>query len=404
MLTQPQTISDSSDAASSAKTPFLLAGNFIQQLRPALKALWGQRVWLLFLIPFAFACWKPLQNSFRNWGNPDNVLLYQPLVPFAAALLVWQERAYLQSLWQRLQAYPTTDKRRKGSLIPVVLGCLFVLFGHLVYVDSLFGIGLLLILVGTIYYIYGGLMVRTLVGPLALLILMINPPDSLLSITNKFAKTSTAFAVSSVLSLLGKATSVNVIQGSILIPIHTFDAQHKPILLSHPITITDPINGANILLAMLFITFICAWYQRRTPLYTFCFLVMVSVFVLFVHLIRVTLYSLTEMGSPKIANLLLTFNPWFIILILTAMSIYATQSLDLFSLRFRVAAKRREKYGTQKKGLGKRLEQKMMDPLFNASDKGVTALVNQHKKLSKSTSTFFKKLLPGKKRNDRKPW
>lgn len=389
MLIQPQTTSDSPDAVPSANIFLLSAGNLRRQLFLAGETLWSQRVWLLFVIPFAFACWKPMQNSFRNWGNPDNLLLFQPLVPFAAALLIWQKRAYLQALWQRLQAYPVTDKRRKGSLTPLVLGCIIVLFGHLVYVDSFFGIGLMLILVGTIYYIYGSLMVRTLAGPLALFLLMVNPPDSVLSNLNNAAVNGTAFAVSSVFSLVGKTAVAS---------------QQSFRFSGHTVEIGQSLNGINILLAALFISFICARYQRRTPLYTFCFLVMTSVLVIFVHLLRVSIYALTFMGSPQIGRLLLIFSPWFLLLILGAISIYATQSLDLFLLRLRLAAKQREKYGNQKKGLGKRLEQKVLDPLFNASDKGVMNLVNQHRKLSKSTNAFFKKLKPGKKRNNRNPW
>jgi hypothetical protein len=387
--TQPHPISDSSDTVPLDSGGIPLVTRLRQQAGDIGKALWKQRVWLLFVVPFALACWKPMQNSFRNWGNPDNLLIYQSLVPFAVVLLIWQQQLHLQALWTRLQAYPVTDKRRRGNMIPLIIGCLIVLFGHLVYVDSFFGIGLLLILAGTIYYLYGGMILRSIAGPLSLLILMVNPPDSLISQTNKFAINGTAFATSSLLSILGKQSSV--VSGFIRFPGNTVE-------------ITDPLNGANILVAVLFVAFICAWYQRRTPLYTFCLLIATSMLVILIHLIRVGIYSLTTVNSPGIARLAIGLSPWIMILILSAIVIYGCQSLDLYALRLRVAAKKRAKQSMQnpKKGISRRIEKALIDPIFNASDKGVVYISTQNRKVSKKVSAFFKKLLPSsKKRRNR---
>ncbi len=351
--------------------------------------MWKHRIWLLFVVPFALACWKPLQNSYRNWGNPDSLLLFQSLVPFAVALLIWQERQRLQALWIRLKAYPVTDKRRRGNLIALSLGCLIVLIGHLVYVDSFFGIGLLLILAGTIYYIYGGVILRAIAGPLSLLLLMVNPPDSVISKLSSMAISGTAFATSSLLSLLGKQTSVN--QAIISFP-------------NHAVEVTHPLNGANLLAALLFVAFVSAWYQRRTPLYTFSLMVLTALLVVLVHLIRVSLYALTIMGSPAVATLLLKFSPWLLILLLGAVIIYSGQSLDLIYLRMRASAKHREKYGTKRKGLSRLLEEKLLDPMFKAADKKALDLTKKHRALSKSVNAFFKKLIPASKNKRRSRW
>jgi hypothetical protein len=366
-----------------------LYGNLRRQLAAAGADLWKQRVWLLFLVPFAFACWKPLQNSFRNWGNPNNLLLFQSLVPLAVALLIWQGRSYLQALWIKLQTLPEKDKRRRGNMIPLAVGCLIVFFGNLVYVDSFFGIGLLLILVGTIYYIYGGVILRAMAGPLSLLILMVNPPDSLISRISGSAIESTAFATSSFLSLLGRTTSVD--KSLIRFP-------------DRFVEVTDSLGGANILLAVLFIAFVCAWYQRRTPLYTFCFMVLTSVLVVFVHLIRVSIYALTAASSPGVSKLFASFNAWVMVLVLGATIIYAAQSMDLLFLRMKVAAKQREKYGIQKKRPSNRIEKKLINPFFNACDKGVLYLSTQHRKNTKSLNALLKKVMPASKKKNRSRW
>jgi hypothetical protein len=110
------------------------------------------------------------------------------------------------------------------------------------------------------------------------------------------------------------------------------------------------------------------------------------------------------MGSPGVAKLLLTFSPWLLVLLLGASIVYASQSLDLIFLRMRVAAKHREKYGSQKKGLSRRIEQKLLDPLFNAADKGVMQVSKQHRKMSKNATAFFKKMVTTSKNKNKNRW
>ncbi|MBC8104707.1 MAG: exosortase/archaeosortase family protein [Cytophagales bacterium] len=384
MTTQPPALSDPADP-----TAALASSSFTQQMRRAWEFLWGQRVWLLFLIPFALACWKPVQNSFRNWGSPDSILMYQPLVPFAAALLIWAQRRELSTLWRRLQAYPPTDKRRRGNLLLLSAGCLTLLFGHLVYVDSFFALGLLLILAGTIQYLYGSLILRAVAGPLSLLLLMVNPPDSLITRAHDAAARASAAAASGLLSLFGAKTSVE--GGMIRFPDHAAE-------------LTRSLHGANLLAAMVFIAFVFALHQRRPPLYTFCFMCLTGALALAVHLIRVCFYALTLTSAPIVAKLLLTFSPWLLILLLGAVVVYASQSLTVLSLRLEAAAKHRARYGSRKQGLSRRIEKAILDPLFNASDKGVKEIATRHRKASKNVNAFFKKLIPASKRKPRSRW
>lgn len=141
---------------------------------------WLRREWQWLLVGAAFvlACWSPVRLSWNdNWKWGYHPLVFAPLMPLAAALILWSRRADLQTAYRRSRTAPPRFWLR-GNSVPLALGCILLLFASFVQVKGFAFFGLLLIAVGVVYRVYGWAVLRAALPAFVPLALTVPPPDS----------------------------------------------------------------------------------------------------------------------------------------------------------------------------------------------------------------------------------
>jgi len=356
----------------------LKSRDFVSLARRGLAFLWGQRNWLFVLIPFAFACWLPMQYSYRNWGEAGAPLAFQPLVPIGAALLAWQQRERLKTIWRRQQvAEASSSKRKTGkdNMLLLIAGILVLLFGHLVHVDSFFALGLLLLVAGIILYFYGSAILKTLAVPLLLLVLMVNLPDSVLSHSVDAAKHATTVAASAVLVLFG---------------VHATASERLITLGDHALEVTTALSGLNLVLVMVFLAFWYNLFTRRSIIFGAFWIVFSAGITILFHVLRLAVLARTNVSSPEFEQFLAGINLWFLVATLSVILLYIAQAFQLLMLRFAVLEQQRSRQKAGSTLTGK--VDKALDPVFRASGKGVEHIASRQRVVSKGIDRIFVKL------------
>jgi hypothetical protein len=114
----------------------------------------------------------PLRWCWETWGTLRYSFGFQPYVPLAVGVVLWARREEIHRFWRTRVAskFSPEHPRRRGNLIPLVIGCLLLVIAHLVQVKGV-GVGAMIVVTyGIAYRMYGPMMLRgPLFWPLALI-------------------------------------------------------------------------------------------------------------------------------------------------------------------------------------------------------------------------------------------
>lgn len=180
-------------------------GGDIQPDRPsfwtrAVAFLGREWRWVLILAAYLVAWCLPLGWSWDKWGNPRDPMMMQLWIPVLAAILAWSRREEISAAIERVQEFRSRNYWTRGNSIPLIIGSLILVFGHIVHVKGIAVLGLVLIVPGAVYYLYGMPVIRAAIAPLLFLCLVIPPPDSVINNISKMslrgAVTGTSFLFS----------------------------------------------------------------------------------------------------------------------------------------------------------------------------------------------------------------
>jgi hypothetical protein len=290
------------DPSSATRSPDIAAGaggkrSLGERLREVVSFLWGERVWLWFVIPYLIAWYVPAQWCWYQWTNTSQPLAFEPWIPLGAGLLAWSRRAQYAQQWRKIQTnYPAKHKKRRSDFIVLTLGCLLLLVGNLIQVKGIWVIALLLILVGVLLFVYGPAMTRVAALPLVFLCLMIPPPDSPV---DGAAMRSMQVSLNIGGWILNKLHHPNTVTPRAV----TMAIQME----GYAVEYTYFVSGLNILV---FVALLSLWYTlyRRLPVvYGLYLLLAGSVLGTVINIGRIIAVALLQPSSPSLSLFLMRF-------------------------------------------------------------------------------------------------
>jgi hypothetical protein len=397
--TQPQALTKGGAGAPGDAAPIVplrervrsLTAETIASVRAGLEFLWSQRALAWIVIPFACACWLPMGYSAHNWAASWNPLNFQPIVPFGAALLAWSRRDRLQAIKKRQQKMSEPRRGRtaragtgSGNLLLAAGGCVLLVLAHLVHVDSLFAVGLLGIVAGVIYYLYGREILRALAVPLIFLLLLVNPPDSLVTFLGRMFGRVTVAVVAPLMSVFG---------------LHAAAYGQFIRLPSQDIEAIGALDGSALFCLMAVLAVWYALFTRRSLLYGLVLVVTTALATIGFHLLQVALVAGTATGAPDVSHFVRDLNLWLVALVLSALLLYLTQTMHLLLLRYRLAEQRLAKRRPASK-FNVAFE-RMIAPAFRQIDRGAAQFADRQRRMTKSIDTFMGKLSSSRKNRHR---
>lgn len=312
--------------------------------------------WLVLLVPLLALAYGPVAWTSSLWFFPNSPLIFQPYIPILAGLLVWARRRELADLYRRLSrrvvvpegqqggddgydpyfsrkrafwqrgrrfSGATTDPLR-GSIWLAALGCLLALVTYTTQTPGIAILGLLMILVGAIYYIYGQTILAALTIPLLFLLLMIPPPEALFSFLNPTAQVATASVVGDLLQEIGVTTKM---RGHVLL----LDGYRLEIFLA--------LSGFNVVIPVMMVTFWWVLYKRAKFNTALVLLAVAMIVSLVIHILRFVLAGVvgSMLGNDDIAKAINIANSFFLIVPTLAIIYFVGRALGVGAAR-RVAA------------------------------------------------------------------
>jgi hypothetical protein len=275
-----------------------------------------ERYWLLLAIPYFFAWYIPPVPPFStlfpgmsgpaNWAENEWFIstypqMYQPWVLLMAGLLIWSRRHDLAQVWARVKAHPPTKFWQRGNLTVLILGCLLVLFAHFVKVKGFAVAGLLLVLIGLLYQVYGLVMIRAMWVPLLFTTLMIPPPDSLTTRFIAMFHSGTLLIAGALFNRIGMPNGRN---GNTLL----FYSQGG-FGIEFPWRTSALIVLAPALVILL-------WYglfRRQRPGQILGLLVLGTIFSMVVDILRILAVGKLYLSQPAAARFLIDMNGWILV-------------------------------------------------------------------------------------------
>lgn len=143
---------------------------------------------------FVAAYYDILQWMYGRFVSADSYYSHGFLIPFVTAYFIWQQKEHLRSL-------PITTSLWGLALIIVAL--LLHLGGTVIYVFSVSGFSIFLLIVGMVIFLYGKAISRAIWFPLAFLLLMFPMPSAVLNAISFPLKMFVAKVGAEIVALVG---------------------------------------------------------------------------------------------------------------------------------------------------------------------------------------------------------
>jgi exosortase/archaeosortase family protein len=256
-----------------------------------LKAIAGQRHWFLILLPLIVILIYPLRWCSAQWFSGESQWYFQPWAIVLALLwIALRHEALTRTLNELAELFPDPNSaQRRGNLSIVVLGLLTMLFAYIAAMPPLAIFSLILLIVGILFYLYGPFLVRSVSGPLLLLLLGIPWPSSITSSIVEMMQRRAASVVGQTLSLFG--VPVRALGTTI-----TFSANN------YTVNVTPSYSGLGVFFFVLLTTF---WWTRvhRVPFVKTVAALALAIFVVCItNILRLVIVVLAGRSSSETAD------------------------------------------------------------------------------------------------------
>ena len=267
------------------------------------------RHWVPLLLAYLLAWAVPVTWCWRLWGDPNNPLSFQPLVPLGVGLLVWARRADVRRATRRLNLVSTAEsaQRKPGDLRLVIAGCLLLLFAFLTQVSGIAVLGLLLMGAGIALAVFGRFLLQVLGIPLLFSLTMVPLPDSLVGMMTQTLQ-------------LGSTQVAGLALQKLRVPCEAVGTFLK--MPNYTLEVAVPCSGMSILFPVLALTlWLLLWRRAEArPMYGACLLCAAGVVALLMNVLRIVLMGLIGAKNPQLAQTLHDANSW----LFTALAFYLT--------------------------------------------------------------------------------
>lgn len=261
--------------------------NLDTQPRKQPSALW----WLI--PPGVALAWIPFRICSPLWFETGSQLFVQAWVLPVVALLAWTRKPDWQRTAKELEElFPDPrNPRRSGNMILIALGSLGLILSQVASLPLVSILSLCLVIIGTIFYLFGPFLLRSVISPLLLLLLMVPPPHTLfLALLARF-QLAGATMLGGGLDLMGIRTRI-------------LGAQVTIQQSGWQLQITPSLSGIDVFLFVMFGTISYLMWKRIALLKSLLTLLIAAFSTVIINLFRLLLIGLVARQNPSVANTL----------------------------------------------------------------------------------------------------
>lgn len=258
----------------------------------------SKRDLVLLGIAFVLAAYLPFVIGWqRSWYKADSPDSYQPLVPLGAAVLAWIRREQIAQIY-----HDTLPYTRRTSAF-VILGCLLMLVAHATRGWQISMGALLLLVVGSILYLYGTEVLKAAAVPM-LFLCLIFPHPFRHQMTQTLQLNSTQ-AAGNVLEAVGVK---NTIEGNTIV------------LDKYRVEVTQACSGVGILLPLVLMSIWLLGMMQSSGTQKVFLLASATIVAIAVNILRIVAMGLIGRSSPLLADRLHDANSWIFTLLAFALT------------------------------------------------------------------------------------
>jgi hypothetical protein len=273
---------------------------FLESLKEIYALLKAHPYWYGLFVAFWLAFYVPARWLWSLiWGVPGSAVSWQIIVPFCVLVLIWASRSALFAVWKRPK-----NRGMMGHPVFFIVGwCLYLL--SLLFQGPLPAFfGLLLMTWGGIYWLFGAVLMRSLLVPFFFSFLTVPPPQTLVTKLKVLLQLALAHIVRPMLNRLGIPTNIQEVPSA--------EANHQFVFSGSMLSLTYNSNGAG----ALFVTgFFSLFYGavRHYPLVRCLFLSLAGgIFGFLLEIIRVFIAALLYSRVPPFSLWLIDISPWWL--------------------------------------------------------------------------------------------
>jgi hypothetical protein len=260
----------------------------------------NEKHWLLFLVPFALILGYTYTLAQKSWTDFDSPLVLQPWVPLFAAWLVWHRRRMLTAQYRELAfMFPDDSPKRNGKVWGIVAGCVLMLLASFAMLAPMATFGLIVAIAGTVYYIYGPFIFRSVWQPLAFLFLMLPLPGGFLQKITSLLQLIAAFVSTQIFSFVYPGTKQ--LGGAVLLGGNT------------PMFITPSLAGAAVVVPLLMLTLWLCILRRIRVAPSLVILMGAFVIGVVLNTVRLIAFGFISVNAPRLAEMLMKTNSWLLV-------------------------------------------------------------------------------------------
>lgn len=284
--------------------------NSDNQSRKLPSALW----WLI--PPGVALAWIPFRICSSLWFETGSQLFVQAWVLPVVALLAWTRKPDWQRTAKELEElFPDPrDPRRSGNMILIVLGCLGLILSQIALLPLVSILGFSLVIIGTVFYLFGPFLLRSVISPLLLLLLMIPPPQALFIALLARFQLAGATMLGGGLDLMGVQTRI-------------MGAQVTIKQSGWQLQIIPSLSGIDVFLFVIFGTVSYLIWKRISLLKSLLTLLIAAFLTVITNVFRLLLIGLVARQYPTVANTLASIPALPAILCALAAIFLATRKL-----------------------------------------------------------------------------
>ncbi|WP_395141418.1 archaeosortase/exosortase family protein [Armatimonas sp.] len=261
--------------------------NLDTQPRKQPSALW----WLI--PPGVALAWIPFRICSPLWFETGSQLFVQAWVLPVVALLAWTRKPDWQRTAKELEElFPDPrNPRRSGNMILIALGSLGLILSQVASLPLVSILSLCLVIIGTIFYLFGPFLLRSVISPLLLLLLMVPPPHTLFLVLLARFQLAGATMLGGGLDLMGIRTRI-------------LGAQVTIQQSGWQLQITPSLSGIDVFLFVMFGTISYLMWKRIALLKSLLTLLIAAFSTVIINLFRLLLIGLVARQNPSVANTL----------------------------------------------------------------------------------------------------
>ncbi len=137
---------------------------------------------LLLALCLGFALFTPVAWAARVWRAPDSPLAFQPLVPLAALILMYQKWPIARAAYAETAfVFSAQSPKLRGGGWLIALSAVLLAVSYLTQTTGWGILGGVAACAGIVHFLWGRIVRNVLLGPLLFLLWAIPPPDSLVA-------------------------------------------------------------------------------------------------------------------------------------------------------------------------------------------------------------------------------